>query len=442
MADPRDISCDILDAVLDRGAPLDIALGEHKQLAQLDPRDRAQVRRIIGATLRRLGEIDAIIKARLDRPVSARHARIRNVLRIGVAELVFLETPPHAAVDAAVRVATQHRKGALKGLVNAILRRVDRDQQGGQVLSDPANPGEANTPNWLFHRWHGAYGLETAEAIAQAHLHEAPLDITLSRNADPQEWAEKLEADILPGGTLRRAGGGRIDDLPGFASGLWWIQDAAAALPVRLLSDALGEAGGLDGRTVIDLCAAPGGKSLQLADAGARVTAVDIAGGRLGALRENLARTGLEVDIVKADATNWRPEALADAVLLDAPCSATGTIRRHPDIPRRRRSKDIEAVTDLQQNLLAAAVDMVCPGGVIVYAVCSLEAEEGPDQIAALCKAGAPVRVAPIDPTPRPELAELTPSAITPDGMLRTLPCHWAERSGMDGFFAAVLVRT
>ena len=210
MSDSRDISCDILDAVLDRGAPLDVTLADHKQLAKLDPRDRAQVRRIVGATLRRLGEIDAMIKARLDRPISSRHTRIRNILRIGVAELVFLETPPHAAVDAAVRVATQHRKGALKGLVNAILRRLDRDAQSGKVLSDPANPGEANTPNWLFHRWNGNFGLETAEAIAAAHLHEAPLDISLSVKADPEEWAEKLDAETLPGGTLRRSGGGRI----------------------------------------------------------------------------------------------------------------------------------------------------------------------------------------------------------------------------------------
>lgn len=186
----------------------------------------------------------------------------------------------------------------------------------------------------------------------------------------------------------------------------------------------------------------PGGKALQLADAGAQVTAVDISNARLGQLQENLGRTGFNIDMVNADGTQWRPDTPADAVLLDAPCSATGTIRRHPDIPRRRRSKDIEAVTGLQQRLLAAAVDMVRPGGVIIYAVCSLEPEEGPDQIAALCKAGAPVRIDPIDPATRPELEGLAPSAIAPDGMLRTLPCHWHERGGMDGFFAARLVRT
>lgn len=434
MSDTREISCDILDAVLDQGAPLDIALSDHKALAKLDPRDRAQVRRIIGATLRRLGEIDAILKARLKSPLSSRHSRIRNVLRIGIAELVFLGTPPHAAVDAAVRAATRYRKGALKGLVNAILRRVDRDQSGETPVSDPARPGDANTPNWLFGRWQAQYGLDTAEAIAAAHLIEAPLDISLSKKVDPAEWAERLEAELLPGGSLRRSGGGRISELPGFNDGIWWVQDAAAALPVRLLGDVAGQ-------TAIDLCAAPGGKTLQLVDGGAKVTALDIAGDRLGTLQENLSRTGLEAEIINADGVTWRPDAPADAVLLDAPCSATGTIRRHPDIPRRRKSKDIEAVTGLQQNLLAAAVDMVRPGGVIIYAVCSLEAEEGPAQIEALLEAGAPVTLDPIDPASRPELEGLDPAAITPEGMLRTLPSHWSERGGMDGFFAARLIR-
>jgi 16S rRNA (cytosine967-C5)-methyltransferase len=434
MADTREISCDLLDVVLDRGAPLDIAMGEHKALAKLDPRDRALVRRIVGATMRRLGEIDAIIKARLNSPLSSRHSRIRNILRAGVAELVFLGTPPHAAVDAAVRVASQYRQGALKGLVNAVLRRIERDKSSGTPISNPENPGESNTPNWLFNRWNASYGLETAEAISAAHLIEAPLDITLSTKVDANAWAKKLEAEILPGGTLRRRSGGLISDITGFQGGQWWIQDAAAALPARLLGD-------INGKQVIDLCAAPGGKTLQLADAGAEVTAVEITSGRLGLLRENLKRTGLNAMIVNADGVTWRPDTLVDAVLIDAPCSATGTIRRHPDIPRRRKPKDIEAVHDLQQNLLAAAVDMVKPGGVIVFAVCSLEPEEGPAQIKTLLDAGAPVALDPLHPADWPELDGLSPAAITSDGMLRTLPSHWPELGGMDGFFAARLIR-
>ncbi len=429
MPDARDIACDILDAILTDGAPMDGAMAGHEGLTKLDPRDRAQCRRIVATVLRRLGEIDTIARARLDRPIPGRHARIRNVLRIGIGELVFLETPPHAAVDAAVRIAARYRKGALKGLVNAVLRRVDREKAGlGTVAAD------ANTPNGMFERWTEAYGRETADAIAAAHLSEPPLDISLSGSEDPDVWAERLSAERMPNGTLRRTGGGRISELPGFDGGKWWVQDAAATFPARMLGD-------LSGKTVIDLCAAPGGKTLQLADARARVTAVDIANARLGALQENLGRTGLDADIVCADATTWRPDTPADAVLLDAPCTATGTIRRHPDIPHRRRAKDIEHAAGLQARLLAAAVEMVRPGGAIVYAVCSLEPEEGPARIAQLLDSGAPVKPDPLDPADWPELGDTTPSAITPDGTLRTLPCHWAGQGGMDGFFAARLVR-
>ncbi len=232
-------------------------------------------------------------------------------------------------------------------------------------------------------------------------------------------------------GSLRRTGGGRISDLPGFDDGIWWVQDAAAALPARML-------GNVAGQSVIDLCAAPGGKTLQLADAGAHVTALDIAEARLGALQENLGRTGLNAEIVGADATPWRPDSRADAVLLDAPCSATGTIRRHPDILHRRTAKDIANVSRIQARLLAAAVEMVRPGGAIVYAVCSLEYEEGPGQIAALIDSGAPVTIDPLDPANWPILEMM----VTPDGTMRTLPCHWSETGGMDGFFVARLIRT
>ncbi|MBO6783263.1 MAG: methyltransferase [Alphaproteobacteria bacterium] len=429
MADARDIACDILDVVLTDGAPMDRALASHGGLANLDPRDRAQARRIVATVLRRLGEIDAVLRTLLDRPLQKRHGRIRNVLRIGIAELLFLETPAHAAVDAGVRVAARYRRGALKGLVNAILRRADRERD-----RRPEAGPESNTPNWLFSRWVDAYGAETAGRIAQSHLIEPPLDITLARQDEAERWAARLAAEALPGGTLRRAGG-RVAELEGFDDGAWWIQDAAAALPVRLLGE-------IAGKNVIDLCAAPGGKTLQLAAAGANVTAVDVADARIGSLQENLARTGLDAEIVCADAIAWRPERPADAVLLDAPCTATGTIRRHPDIPHRRRPGDIEKARTLQARLLAAALDMVRPGGVVVYAVCSLEPEEGPDQISTILDGDASVRLDPLDPGEWPELADTSPPAVTPDGMLRTLPCHWPERGGMDGFFAARLVRS
>ena len=431
MSDSRTAACQILDAVLDDGKPLDTTLASDRALAKLEPRDRAQARRIIATVLRRLGEVDARISECLDRPLAGRHAHVRNILRIGTAELLFLETPAHAAVDGAVRLASQYRRGALKGLVNAVLRRIGREPENREGTE---SPGERNTPNWMLRRWREVYGEATARAIADAHLIEPPLDLTLSRRADPAEWAAKLDAEILPGGTLRRQTGGRISDLPGFDEGLWWIQDFAASLPAKLLRD------DSDAR-VIDLCAAPGGKTMQLADRGPAVTAVDISNQRLAALQDNLTRTGLGADIVDADATQWRPETPVDAVLLDAPCTATGTIRRHPDIPRRRREADIKNATALQDRLLTAAVNMVAPGGTIIYSVCSLEPEEGTARVDALLAAGAPVTLDPISADDWPELAGLDPAAITPAGTLRTLPCHWSERGGMDGFFAARLIR-
>jgi len=316
-------------------------------------------------------------------------------------------------------------------LVNAVLRRIGREPENREGTQ---SPGEINTPNWMLKRWRDIYGDDTARAITDAHLIEPPLDLTLAKRAYPTEWAAKLDAEILPGGTLRRRTGGRISELPGFDEGLWWVQDVAASLPAKLLRD------DAEAR-VIDLCAAPGGKTMQLADRGPKVTAVDISNQRLSALQDNLARTGLHADIVDADATQWRPESPVDAVLLDAPCTATGTIRRHPDIPRRRREADIKSATALQDRLLTAAVNMVAPGGTIIYSVCSLEPEEGTARVDALLAAGAPVTLDPISADDWPELAGLTPAAITPAGTLRTLPCHWSERGGMDGFFAARLIR-
>ncbi len=431
MSDSRTAASQVLDAVLDDGKPLDTTLAADRAMAALDARDRAQARRIIATVLRRLGEIDARISECLDRPLAGRHAHVRNILRIGTAELLFLETPAHAAVDGAVRMAGKYRRGALKGLVNAVLRRIGREPENREGTR---SPGERNTPNWMIRRWQDIYGADTARAIADAHLIEPPLDITLAKRADPAEWAAKLDAEILPGGTLRRQTGGRISELPGFSDGLWWVQDVAASLPAKLLRD--------DSEArVIDLCAAPGGKTMQLADRGPTVTAVDISNQRLSALQENLSRTGLTATIVDADATQWRPENPADAVLLDAPCTATGTIRRHPDIPRRRREADIKNAIALQDRLLTAAVNMVAPGGTIIYSVCSLEPEEGTARVDALLAAGAPVTLDPISPDDWPELDGLDPAAITPAGTLRTLPCHWSARGGMDGFFAARLIR-
>jgi 16S rRNA (cytosine967-C5)-methyltransferase len=285
-----------------------------------------------------------------------------------------------------------------------------------------------NTPDWLWQSWSRAYGEECTRAIASAHLKEAPLDLTLRHDDDA--WCDKLQATKLPTGSLRRSAGGSVTSLPGYAEGAWWIQDAAASLPVRLFN-------GIAGSRVVDLCAAPGGKTAQLASAGARVTAIDRSTRRLDRLVANLNRLGLPVSAIAADAMTWRPEQPADAVLLDAPCTATGAIRRHPDVPHLKHPEDVARLAVVQENLLRAAVEMLRPGGMLVYCTCSLEPEEGPQRLEALLRSGAPVERRPIG------AAEIgvAPDWLTPSGDLRTLPCHLPEYDGVDGFYAARLVK-
>jgi 16S rRNA (cytosine967-C5)-methyltransferase len=423
MAKPnaRAVALDLLQAVLRQKHPLDEALAAHPAMARLDPRDRGFARMLAATCLRRLGEIDQAIAPLLATPLPSKASAVADALRLGACQLLFLGTPPHAAVSETVElVASLGALAGYKGLANALLRRLDRER--------PATDPWQNVPVWLAESWTAAYGETTARAIAAAHLVEAPLD--LSVKADAEAWAERLGAEILPTGSLRlRDSAGAIEALPGFAEGGWWVQDAAAALPAKLLGKP---------SHAIDLCAAPGGKTAELAAAGITVTAVDRSPQRLRRLKANLDRLGLAAEIVEADASRWRPDTLAEAVLLDAPCSATGTIRRHPDLPWLKNPEDLPKLTALQDRLLNNAVAMTRPGGVIVYAVCSLQPEEGPARIAALLSRGAPVARIPIEP---PEIAGL-PKLLTPEGELRSLPCHLAERGGMDGFYACRLRRT
>lgn len=452
----RAAALDILGQVLQRGRPLDDALADSwgagsraagsraagsREGAALAPRDRAFARLLTATTLRRLGQIDALVAACLAKPLAPKAAVIVDILRLGAAQLLFLGTPGHAAVDTAVALTRARRLGNFAGLVNAVLRRLARD---GAAMLAGQDAARLNTPDWLWASWCAAYGEAAARAIATAHLAEPPLDLTLARPAETARWADALQAEPLPNGTLRRTGGGRIEDLPGFAEGAWWVQDAAAALPVQLLLQGLIPAGTgaagpapMDGRQIIDLCAAPGGKTAQLAAAGARVTAVDHSATRLQRLSANLDRLGLSARTVAADAGSWRPEAPADAVLLDAPCTATGTIRRHPDIPWNKRPEDLVALAAAQDRLLAAAVEMLRPGGILVYCTCSLQPEEGAARVATLVASGAPVRPLPVRAGEMAGIAGL----LDGDGWLRSRPDHWPEHGGLDGFFAARLVR-
>jgi 16S rRNA (cytosine967-C5)-methyltransferase len=419
----RRVALDVLVACLDKGQPLDDALARHPGFPALDPRDRAFVRLLLATTLRRLGEIDTVLGAMIERPLEGANAAGQQILRLGAAQLLFLGTPAHAAVDTAVDLAEGARLGHLKGLTNAVLRRVARD--GVAMLGD-RDPARLNTPLWLWQSWSAAYGEDATRAIAAAHLIEAPLDLTPRGDAD--FWAGRLEAEKLPTGTLRRRAGGAIGELPGYAEGAWWVQDAAATLPARLLGD-------VAGRRVADLCAAPGGKTMQLCAAGAAVTAVDISARRVTRLSENLARAGLAAELVTADAAQWMPAETFDAVLLDAPCSGTGTLRRHPDIAWLKDEEDVSRLTLTQDRLLVHALELLKPGGTLVYAVCSLEEDEGPARITALLGRAPKIDRMPVRPDELPGLAE----AVTPAGDVRTLPSMWADRGGLDGFYIARL---
>jgi 16S rRNA (cytosine967-C5)-methyltransferase len=406
----RDLAFDLLVAVLDRHRPLEEALDA---LPPADPRDRAAAHRLAAAVLRRIGSLDQVLEPFL---AKAPPARVRHILRLGAAGLLLLATPPHAAVATAVDLARAQGLAPFAGMVNAVLRRL---AAGGEALLAELDGPRLDTPGWLWTAWGGQ-----ARAIAEAQLIEAPLDLTLRPGATAPEGAA-----LLPTGSARLPAGSRVTELPGFAEGAFWVQDAAAALPARLLDAVPGE-------RIADLCAAPGGKTAQLAAAGATVVAIERDPARLARLRENLARLRLEAETVVADATTWRPPAPLDAVLLDAPCSATGTIRRHPDVARLKRPTDLPGLTAQQDRLLDAACAMLRPGGRLIYAVCSLQPEEAWPRIAAAL-ARLPLRHMPFTPE---ELAAL-PEALTAEGTLRTHPALWPARGGMDGFFAARLIR-
>ena len=418
-------AAEALIAVLARGVPLESALERHCAAKDLSPRDRAFAHNLVLTTLRRLGEIEAAVASCLERPLpkGALHARV--ALHLGICQILFLRTPAHAAVATSVALAEAGGGGRLKGLVNAVLRRIARTPD--RFLAGP-DAGRANTPAWLWARWSEAFGEEACRRIAETHLREPPLDIAVK--SDPDTWAQRLNGRVLPTGAVRLDDVSAVGALDGYAKGAWWVQDAAAQLPVRLL-------GGVKGRLVFDLCAAPGGKTAQLACAGANIVAVDRSKTRIERLRANLARLDLAADTVIADVLAWAPGRLADAVLLDAPCTATGTVRRHPDIPRIRKPEDIAVLAATQEKLLRAAVNFVRPGGALVYCVCSLEPEEETERIDRFLGDGAPFTREPIRAD---EIAHQSPF-LTPEGNLRTLPCHWPEWGGLDGFFAARLRR-
>lgn len=429
----RRIAADILDGVLHKRRTLDDQLegaAAHPGLKTLSDRDRALMRRLVATILRRLGTLGHVLSRLLDRGVPTDAPRAQSALLIGAAQILWMDVPDHAAVDLSVRLVQADRRAAkYAGLVNAVLRRCARE---GEALVAEVASTMIDLPEWLSARWIAAYGEDTAKAMAHAISFEPPLDLTVK--SEPQNWAARLHGEALPTGTVRTPLQGSVTLLPGFSDGQWWVQDAAAAIPARLFGD-------LKGKTVGDLCAAPGGKTAQLAQAGAIVTAIDRSPARIARLKDNFERLSLHAETVVADATEWNGTEF-DAILLDAPCAATGTIRRHPDVAWLKNEADIGALVALQKRLLHKSLSLLKPGGMLVYCTCSLEPEEGEQAIAALLASEDGIKRAPIEPSDVAGLCEL----ITKDGDLRTLPCHLPHEdpklAGLDGFYAARLVKS
>ncbi len=415
---PRRAALALLDLVLDQGQMLATVLADPAgPLAAIAPSDRARAQRLALTVLRHLEPADRLLGPHLRKmpPVT-----VLNAMRLALVEVMVEGAASHGAVNAAVELVRHgNRTGHLTGLVNAVLRKAVATPPGDWARLPPQR-----LPVWLRKPLVGLYGRPAVEAMERVFAHPAPLDLTLK----PGIAVDMPEAVSLPTGSLRRAASGQISDLPGYASGQWWVQDAAAALPARILAPAAGA-------EVLDLCAAPGGKTLQLAAAGARVTAVDISGPRLARLRDNLARTGLAATIVTADALAWEPGRLFDAVLLDAPCSATGTIRRHPDLPFVKSEADLPPLLALQSALLDRALAWLKPGGRLVYCTCSLLPEEGEAQVVAALSRHPGLRTVPS----ALDLPGISPDWRSAEGGLRLRPDHWESLGGIDGFYIAAL---
>lgn len=399
----------------------DVIAASQSPLTRLLPQDRARAQSLATGVLRNLDALDALIAPFVDTPPPP---KVQNVLRLAAYELLEESAAAHGVVNAAVEIIRGAPKtGRLAGLVNAVARKL-ADLDRTTWLARAPQP----LPSWLAKPVRQNFGDAAVAGIAAAHAAGARLDLTLKTPEEAAHGADLLSADILPTGSLRLRDRVQVTALPGFDEGAWWVQDAAAAMPVRLLGD-------VQGLDVLDLCAAPGGKTMQLAAAGARVTALDQSAARLERLQANLARTGLQARVVTADALVWEADQKFDAVLLDAPCSATGTIRRHPDLPFAKAGADLGGLFDLQAALIDRALGFLKPGGRLVYCTCSLLPREGETQVGQALDRHPGLRVRPLDPLPNGLLADWQ----TAEGGLRLRPDYWADLGGMDGFYMAVL---
>ncbi len=417
----RRVAVGAIDAVLNRHERLDEAMESDPGLARLEPRDRAFATALARTTMQRLGEVLALVEGHLARGWPSRGGPLKAILACAAAQLLYMDVAEHAAVDQAVRLAREDKDaGHFTGLVNAVLRAITREEK-------PAAQPLANLPPWLMARWMRAYGADVTEAMAAAQLSEPPLDVTARSNA--KAWADTLGGKLLPQGTIRLTShSGPISALPGYEEGAWWVQDAAALLVVLA-------AGALKGASVLDLCAAPGGKTAALAARGAKVTAVDRDPARLARLMRNMDRLHLKVQPVVRDMMEVDLGGPYDVVLLDAPCSATGTLRRHPDVAWLKRESDIATLARQQTAMLDRAAAQVGDGGMLIYSTCSLEPEEGEQQVTSFLVRNRGFALDPIAPDEIGGFSDMVAGV----GTLRSRPDMLKEDGGIDGFFVARL---
>lgn len=422
---PRHLCLNILEEVLTGNQPFDQSL--HRTLAteDLEPRDKAFIHALTATTLRRKGEADALIDRYLRSPLPEGTHMVRQILRMGTVQLCFMHVADHAAIDTAVSMAKECGMGGFQKLINAVLRSMQRD-----LDNLPLSAPEKNAPDWFLEALTKDYGAQKAADIVCALGQEAPLDLSVKEAAT--DWARDIGAEILPTGSLRLEKAPPIPEIPGFEDGVWWVQDAAAALPVLLLGD-------IKDQKVADLCAAPGGKTAQLAALGATPIAIDRSKKRLMRLKENMERLSFPVEALCSKAEDWLESADADIrfYLLDAPCSATGTIRRHPDVWHHKSPDDIDALADTQKRLLDLACQKLPVGGTLIFCTCSLLKQEGEDVVTDMLSRLPEMSRLPVQKDELPDLEE----AITEDGDVRVLPTYWADKGGVDGFFIARLTK-
>ncbi len=419
-ASSRTLAVRALGRVLSDGEQLETSLSMDSLFAELEPRDKAFARLLLATVLRRMGQIDGVLKHYVKQTPPG---FVQNALRVGAAQSLFLGTASHAAVGETVGLLKNHKKFVkFSGLANAVLRKVANEGKSKLAQTTPRD----NIPRWIYKSWEKSFGRAAARQMALEYVKIPPLDISVK--SDPQKWASELGGEVVFGNTVRLPKAGQIQDLPGYEDGEWWVQDISASLPVEALGD-------VAGKQVLDMCAAPGGKTLLLAARGAEVTALDKSGRRLDILRNNLKRTGLEAVIIEEDGVTWDADGQTfDMVLLDAPCSATGTFRRHPDVLHNKTHKQIGQLVKLQRELLLSAVEKLRPGGVLMYCTCSLQVEEGEDQIGWFLQEKNNFEVIRFSDEKWREFGNS-------GGHLRLLPHQIREKGGLDGFFLCLLRR-